>query len=71
MTTRPSFNYAKDWLGQFFLIPGLVWSGKEYPNQQPFSCVLGHFWRGNNQPNNQPGDPSLLLTSEKTVLRNF
>ena len=25
MITRPSVNYAKDWLDQFFLIPGLVW----------------------------------------------
>ena len=23
--TRPSVNYAKDWLGQLFLISGLVW----------------------------------------------
>ena len=74
MTTRPSFNSAKDWLGQFSSF--LVWSGKGYHlwmwslwgNQQPFSCVLGHFWLGNNQPTNQPGDPSLLLTSEKAVL---
>ena len=29
-TTRPSVNYAKDWLGQLFLIPGLVWSRKGY-----------------------------------------
>ena len=28
--TRPSVNYAKDWLDQLFLIPGLVWSGKGY-----------------------------------------
>ena len=28
--TRPSVNYAKDWLGQLFLIPGLVLSGKGY-----------------------------------------
>ena len=27
-TTRLSVNYAKDWLGQLFLIPDLVWSGK-------------------------------------------
>ena len=24
--TRPSVNYAKDWLDQLFLFPGLVWS---------------------------------------------
>ena len=28
--TRPSVNYAKDWLGQLFLIPDLVLSGKGY-----------------------------------------
>ena len=27
--TRPSVNYAKEWLDQF-LINGLVWSGKVY-----------------------------------------
>ena len=26
--TRPSFNYAKDWLDHSFLFPGLVWSEK-------------------------------------------
>ena len=26
--TRPSVNYAKDWLDQLFLFPGLVWYGK-------------------------------------------
>ena len=30
MITRPSVNHAKDWLGQLFLIPGPVWSGKEF-----------------------------------------
>ena len=28
--TRPSVNYKKDWLGQLYLIPRLVWSGKGY-----------------------------------------
>ena len=29
--TRPSVNYAKDWLDQSFLFPaGLVWSGKGF-----------------------------------------
>ena len=28
--TRPSVNYAKERLGQLFLIPGLVLSGKGY-----------------------------------------
>ena len=32
--TRPSVNYAKDWLGRSQLIPRLVWSGKGY-----------HLWR--------------------------
>ena len=27
--TRPSVNYAKDWLDHLFLFPGLVWSTKE------------------------------------------
>ena len=28
--TRPSVNYAKDWLDHSFLFPGLVWSEKEF-----------------------------------------
>ena len=28
--TRPSVNYAKDWLNHSFLFPGLVWSEKEF-----------------------------------------
>ena len=55
--TRPSVNYAKDWLDQLFFISGLAWSGKGYHlwmwsvrgSQQPFSCVLGHFRLGDNQ----------------------
>ena len=30
MITRPSVNYAKDWLDQLFHIPCLIWSGKEF-----------------------------------------
>ena len=29
-STRPSVNYAKDWLDHSFLFPGLVWSEKEF-----------------------------------------
>ena len=36
--TRPSVNYAKDWLDQFSLTPGLVWSAKG--TQEPFFCVF-------------------------------
>ena len=28
--TRPSVNYAKDWLDQLILIHGLFWSGKVF-----------------------------------------
>ena len=57
--TRPSVNYAKDWLD--------LWG-----SQQPFSCVFGHFRHGDKQPTEQLGDPraSLLLTSEKAVFCN-
>ena len=30
LMTRPSVNYAKDWLNHSFLFPGLVWSEKEF-----------------------------------------
>ena len=58
--TRPSVNYAKDWLDQLFLIPGLVWCGKGYhlwmwspwDSQKPFSCVLGHFRHGDVKTTN-------------------
>ena len=74
--TRPSVNHAKDWLGQLFLIPGLVWSGKEYRlwmwslwgSQQAFSCVLGLFRHGDNQTTTKcQSCTSLLWASEKTV----
>ena len=73
MVTRPSVNYAKDWLDHSFLFlswPCLVWkksftlyvitrgqSTTTFLYIGPFSA----WW----QPNNQPGDPSasLLLTS--------
>ena len=69
--TRPSVNYAKDWLGQLFLIPGLE-KGYISPmvmitmgQSTAISCVLRHFRHDDNQPTKQPGDPiaSLLLTS--------
>ena len=58
--TRPSVNYAKDWLD--------LWG-----SQQPFSCVFGHFRHSDKQPTEQPGDTraSLLLTSEKAVFCNI
>ena len=57
--TRPSVNYAKDWL-DLFLLPGLIWSGKE-SHQWMWSlggssvillCVCWVFsawWHPNNQ----------------------
>ena len=64
---KTQYQPCKDWLGQLFLIPGLVWkmvspfhrwmcslSG----SQQPFSCVLGHFRHGDNQTHNRTTDPS-------------
>ena len=30
MITRPSVNFAKDWLDHSFPFPGLVWSEKEF-----------------------------------------
>ena len=30
MTTRPSVNYAKDWVDQLFVFLGHVWSGKGF-----------------------------------------
>ena len=62
--TRPSVNYAKDWLDQSFLFPGLVWRGKGFHlgcdhygpvnNHFPLhSCVLCHFWHGGTQMNKQ------------------
>ena len=73
--TRPSVNHAKDYIGQLFLIPGLVWSGKGYHlwmwslwgSQQPFCCVT------TTRPNDQPCDPSLslLLNREKAVFCNY
>ena len=75
--TRPSVNYAKDWMDHSFVFPCLVWSGKGFHfgcdhqggSQQTFSCVLGHFQRRDERTNKQPGDPSvsLLLTNEKNT----
>ena len=47
--TRPSVNYAKDWLGQLFLIPGLeknITYGCDHCD-----AVLGLFQHGDKQPN--------------------
>ena len=76
----PSVNYAKDWLDQLFLIPGLekgIIHGCHH-----YGAVNNHFpvyWAiclvtvTPNRTNNQLGDSraSLLLTSEKTVFCNF
>ena len=56
--TSPSVSHAKDWLGQLFLIPGLIWSGKVYhlwmwTLQQRFSCESGLFRHADNQTNDQ------------------
>ena len=71
--TRPSVNYVKDWHGQLFLIPGLVWKRMSPLNaiiratSAAIFCIwpFSAWWRTNGQP----GDPiaSLLLTSEKAV----
>ena len=60
----------------FLVLPGLekgfiLWSLGD--NEQPFSCVLGHFRHGDNRTTKQPADPSasLLLTSEKAVFCNL
>ena len=67
--TRPCVNYAKDWLDQLFLIPGLVWCGKGYhlwDSQKPFSCVLGHFRHGDKQATNQV----ILVQARLEICRN-
>ena len=48
-------NYARDWLDQSFLFPGLVWSKKgfHFGYQQTLSCVLGLFWHSDERPNKQ------------------
>ena len=59
---RPRVNYAKDWLGQLFRIPGLIpWHDHSY------GC--DHY----GAVNNQLGDSraSLLLTNEKAVFCNL
>ena len=71
--TQCSDNCVKNWRGQLFLIPGLVWK-----RVSPLDAILraqsaaifciwpfSAWWRTNGQP----GDPiaSLLLTSEKAV----
>ena len=81
--TRPSFNYAKDWLDQLLLIPGLVLSGREKGityGSGHYGAVNNHFtvyWAifgmvTNKHQNTQPVDPraSELLTSEKAVFCN-
>ena len=49
--TKPSVNYAKDWLDQF-LINGLVWSEKVYHLCDHYGAVnshFGHFQHGDEQ----------------------
>ena len=70
-----SVNYAKDWLDQLFLFPGLE-KGFNYGCDH-YGPVTNHFpvyWAifgmvTTERTNEQPGDPSasLLLTSEKAV----
>ena len=82
-TTRPSVNYAKDWLDQLLLIPGLVLSGREKGiayGSDHYGAINNHFtvyWAifgmvTNKHPNTEPVDPraSELLTSEKAVFCN-
>ena len=47
---KTSVNLAQEWLGQLFLVPGLVWKRVSpiwmrslFGSEQPFSCVLGLF----------------------------
>ena len=76
--TRLSVNYAKDWLDQLFLFPGLVWKTLFFTlNVVTGGAIQSHFHVNeaifgmvtNKQPNIQLDDPSasLLLTSEKAV----
>ena len=74
---RLSVNYAKDWLDQLFLFPGLVWKTFFYLECGHWGAIQSHFHVNeaifgmvtNKQPNIQLDDPSasLLLTSEKAV----
>ena len=72
--TRPSVNYANNWLDQIFPFPGLVWPGKGfYLGCYHYRAINNHFplYRAifgmvtNDQTNKQLGDhsASLLLTS--------
>ena len=70
--TRPSVNYAKDWLDHSFPFPGLIWSEKEfYVGYDYYGAVNNHFpvyWAifgmvtsKNKRTTKQPGDPSASL----------
>ena len=71
--TRPSVNHAKDRLGQLFLIPGLIWSGKGchlwmwsvWVSQQRLPCKFGHFGMVTTKHPTNP-HASLLLTRQGT-----
>ena len=68
--TRPSVNYAKDWLDQLSIIPGQVWSGSPMDVIRSLTIFLGmRQFLARWHQTNQPGDPSasLLLTSDKAV----
>ena len=60
--TRPSVNYAKDWLDQLLLIPlekGIIYGcDHNYGSVNNHFPVLGHFRHGDD---NQPGDPRASL----------
>ena len=79
--TRPSVNYAKDWLDHSFLFPGLKKSFTldvitRWQSTSIFLCIkpFSAWWWTNEQTNKrtneQLGDPraSLLLSSEKAIL---
>ena len=63
--TRPSVNYAKDWLDQRLPSPGLAWFGKiNIPmtcSQPTFDLCARHFWPGDDQPTKPALDLCSLL----------
>ena len=63
--TRPSVNYAKDWLDQRLPSPGLAWFGKiNIPmtcSQPTFDLCARHFWHGDDQPTKPALDHSFAI----------
>ena len=62
--TRPSVNYAKDWVDRVFLFPGLVWSAKRFSPMDVMTrgqstsiivCIwpFSAWWQKNEHTNNR------------------